>query len=223
MADPSAIARLLMGEPPPSNLPAYSWTPQPQGSLTNPYNDAMANMGAPVVSALAKLLAAPVNAARDFTHAHMAEYQPGMSVNDMPQTMNALPAAAMSAVGFPGGVGGLGSGARLPMYRAGEGRGRGGVTYYSEQPAGAAPYGAPKEYQVTAPDSTFDAAGKHWKIYQQFLDETGHPAGRGKNGLPFWTAGDDLKAWLDSKGMKHDAIRLDENTGIPSLAIYGQP
>ncbi len=113
MSDPSAIARLLMGEPPPSNLPAYSWTPQPQGSLTNPYNDAMAKMGTPVVSAIAKLLAAPVNAARDFTQAHMGEYQPGATVGDMPQTMQALPSAAMGAVGMPGGVGGLGSGVRL--------------------------------------------------------------------------------------------------------------
>ncbi len=51
-------------------------------------------------------------------NAQMQEYQPGMTVGDMPQTMEQLPEVAMNAVGMPGGVGGLGSGVRLPMDHA---------------------------------------------------------------------------------------------------------
>ncbi len=45
-------------------------------------------------------------------NSHMQEYQPGVSVEDMPETMHHLPEVAMNAVGVPGGSGGLGSGIR---------------------------------------------------------------------------------------------------------------
>lgn len=45
-------------------------------------------------------------------NAHMGEYHPGASVQDMPQTMEQLPEVAMNVTGIPGGQGGLGSGAR---------------------------------------------------------------------------------------------------------------
>ena len=112
------------------------------------------------------------------------------------------------------------------LYRAGGPQGRyadkGEATFFSLSPKGAAAYGDPGEYNVRVPSDTFDAKGKDWKLYQQFLEETGSAAGRGRNGLPFWTAEQELREWLDKKGVKYSAIKFDENTGIPSIAIYGQ-
>lgn len=109
------------------------------------------------------------------------------------------------------------------VYRAGGSSARygvaGGPTFFSEKPAGALPYGAPETYTIS-PKSVFDTTNiEHRKLYQQFQEETGHPAGY-KGNYPFWTAEPELKKWLDSKGQKFDAIKFGENTGHASYAVY---
>lgn len=116
---------------------------------------------------------------------------------------------------------------RPPMrvYRAGDPDGRGGVTFYSTERAGSEPYatgsGQPiKEYTVS-PQAIFDTkTPEHRALYEQFMKETGHPGRYGKNAYPLWTAEYDFAKWLREKGHKFDAMRVDENTGIPSIAVY---
>jgi hypothetical protein len=111
----------------------------------------------------------------------------------------------------------------MRLFRAGDAP-RGAGAFYSTTEHGAAPYGWPGS-PVTAHDvnvgQVFDAKqGDHYRLYKQFLQETGHPGGYGKNGLPFWTVEPELTKWLDDKGVPYNSIKFDENTGVPSMAVY---
>ena len=67
-----------------------------------------------VTQALSSIGDAIYNAAAGpsrLVNAHMGEYQPGMSVANMPQTMAQLPEVAMNVVGGPGVTGGASTGA----------------------------------------------------------------------------------------------------------------
>jgi hypothetical protein len=140
--------------------------------------------------------------------------------------------ADMAGLAMTGGVAGTGQGGvalgsgPIKAYRAGDAKGRGGKTFYALEERGAEPYakgsGQPIQQVDIDPKNLFDTSANidHFRLYNQFLEETNNPAGRGKNGLPFWTAETDLKKWLDAKGIKPDAIKLDENTGVPSIAVY---
>ena len=112
----------------------------------------------------------------------------------------------------------------MSLYRAGDAQGRGGVTFYSTAENGSAPYsarGSPIVKSEVDVGKVFDASkGEDMKTYNQFLQETGNPARRGKNYLPFWTADPDLPQWLDANGVKYNSIKYDENTGVPSVAVY---
>jgi hypothetical protein len=113
--------------------------------------------------------------------------------------------------------------AGVKVFRAGAKEGRtaakGGPTFYSATAKGAEPYGTPSEYTIN-PQSVFDTRNiEHRRLYDRFLEETGHPARYGGN-HPFWTAETDLKKWLDAKGHNFDAIMFGENTGVPSYAVY---
>jgi GNAT superfamily N-acetyltransferase len=122
----------------------------------------------------------------------------------------------------------LGKAPSIKGFRAGSPKGGGGKTFYALDPKGAEPYSQGgtlpiNEVELT-PNKIFDAkSGEGYQLYKRFLEETNHPAGRGKTGLPFWTVADDLADWLKSKGHKFDAIKFDENTGVPSIAILDTP
>lgn len=115
----------------------------------------------------------------------------------------------------------------MKVFRAGTDEGRGNMTFYATEKRGAEPYARGSEYPVREveidPRNMFDAkSGDGVKLYREFLNETGNPAGYGKTGLPFWTAAEDLAAWLKSKGYDFDAIKFDENTGVPSVAVLNR-
>lgn len=101
----------------------------------------------------------------------------------------------------------------------------GGATFFSSKLAGALPYAENNKDDVSAymiyPKTVFDTLYKKYSdIYDQFLKETDHPARYGKTHRPFWTVEHDLVKWLDKNGYEYDAIMFDENTGIPSYAVY---
>jgi GNAT superfamily N-acetyltransferase len=119
----------------------------------------------------------------------------------------------------------------ITVYRAGGKRGMthrsGGPTFYSTERKGSVPYANGKPSVIRAetinPRAIFDTRNlEHRALYNRFLKEGNHPFGHGRTGRPFWTAEPDLKAWLDSQGYNFDAIMFDENTDIPSIAMYGQ-
>lgn len=114
------------------------------------------------------------------------------------------------------------------VFRAGDEAGRGGATFYALDRRGAEPYatgsGQPiKEYAV-APSNILDTKRPdHRALYEQFMKDTGHPGRYGRNAYPYWTAEQDFRSWLASKGHKFDAMLVDENTGHPSIAMYSPP
>jgi hypothetical protein len=114
------------------------------------------------------------------------------------------------------------------LYRAGGPKarygGEEGPTFYSTHPEGSTPYathGATTEQYQVPINNLFDVRqGENFRIYRQFLEETGSPAGFGRNGNPHWTAEPELAKWLRDKGIPFDSIKFDENTGHPSIAVY---
>ena len=115
------------------------------------------------------------------------------------------------------------------LYRAGGDQNRfggsEGPTFYSIRPEGTKPFedadNPTKTYNLYL-KKTFhgDNNIEDWRTYNRFLQETGHPGRRGKNGYPYWTTEPDLHAWLDKQGIDHDSIQFDEPTGYPSIAVY---
>jgi len=117
----------------------------------------------------------------------------------------------------------------ITLYRAGGKRGleheKGGATFYSTDKKGALPYAEGKEENIKEHklnlNNVFDTKNiEHHRIYRKFLQEGKHPYGTGKTNRPFWTSERDLRKHLLEKGIKHDAIVFDENTGHPSYAVY---
>ncbi len=95
----------------------------------------------------------------------MQEYQPGASVQDMPQTMQQLPEVATNVVGLPGVMGGvpadaLGSAARNPLYHGSD---RTNLHYLN--PSTRGPLG-PGVYTSEAEQVARSYAGPSGKIYE---------------------------------------------------------
>ncbi len=137
-----------------------------------------------------------------------------------PNALTPLAAAASLAGAIPG----IPSARAMKLFRAGD-INKTGPTFFSTTEAGTAPYAAGGrkvgQYSVS-PSSAFDTGNiEHRSLYEQFIKETGSPAGYGGK-YPFWTAEPDLKKWLGQKGLKFDAIIFGENTGIPSVAVYNR-
>jgi len=132
-----------------------------------------------------------------------------------------LMAIGMAPMGMTGPV---------KVFRAGNQQGltanSGGPTFYSTQLEGALPYARGNKANIVEetinPKNVFDAKKiEHRNIYEEFLKEGNHPFGYGKTARPFWTAEYSLRPWLKKKGYDFDAVMFDENTGIPSYAVYG--
>lgn len=117
----------------------------------------------------------------------------------------------------------------IKVYRGGNEFGMtadaGGPTFFSTQPKGAEPFarhGAVREVDID-PKSILDGSrGEGMKLYDEFLNETKHPAGRGQTFRPFWTSEHELSKWLKAKGKQFDAVMFDEPNGIPSYAVYSK-
>lgn len=114
-------------------------------------------------------------------------------------------------------------------YRAGAKYGMtadaGGPTFFATTEEGAKPFARGGDVRAVDidPKTVLDASrGEGIKLYDEFLKETGSPAGRGKTYRPYWTAEHEFSKWLKAKGKNFDAVMFDEPTGIPSYAVYSK-
>lgn len=115
----------------------------------------------------------------------------------------------------------------VKVYRAGGEFGRsadkGGPTFFSTKKEGAKPFA--NGYEISEktinPNNVFDTQlMENKKIYEKFLEETGHPGRYGNTARPYWTVEHDLRQWLEKNNHKFDAIMFDEPSNIPSYAVY---
>jgi hypothetical protein len=168
---PTLRERILsaLTDSPAQPAPWFASTPQEQ-NLNQAYPQ--------VDNALGAILSAPFHSARNLVQSHLAEYQPGMSVGDMPQTMQALPEAAMNMIG--GGTPFAQSGA------AGIFGGRLARTADKAALARAedlAGRGANRE-QIWNDTGWFKGADDKWRFEINDFNSTLNPHSYGMNGMP---------------------------------------